>query len=410
MERVILVRYGEIALKGENRRDFELALKRNIEESLEDLEGVRVRRAHGRFFVEGPGLAVTGAVDRLSRIPGVVSVSPARLVPNDLDEIAGAARDIVAEFIEDGRRSAHHAVSAGPEREGERAIAFKVASKRAWKGFPLTSPELDARIGAFLLRTYPELRVDVHHPSLTLGIEVREDGTYLYSKEIPGPGGLPAGTAGKGVLLLSGGIDSPVAGYLAARRGIRVLALHFWSYPITSQRSRDKVVDLAKILRRYDRSVRLYVAHFTEIQTRIMEKCPEKFRVVVMRRMMMRVAEAFALKKGALCIVTGENVGQVASQTLESLRAIEEVTTLPVIRPLACFDKRETVELARKIGTYETSCLPYEDCCTVFVPRHPATKPGLEESRAAESALDIEDLVEKCVENIEEIPLDADRS
>ncbi|HHY34039.1 MAG TPA: tRNA 4-thiouridine(8) synthase ThiI [Firmicutes bacterium] len=408
MERVILIRYGEIALKGENRRDFEFALKRNIQQSLEGLEGITVRRAHGRFFVEGPGLAgnaETDALDRLSRIPGVVSISPSRLVPNDVDQIAEAGKEIIGEFIRENRRQVRLGVSGGPERENTRPITFKVTSKRAWKGFPLSSPELDAKIGAFLLRTYPELMVDVHHPSVTLGIEVREDGTYLYSKEIPGPGGLPAGTAGKGVLLLSGGIDSPVAGYLAARRGIRVLALHFWSYPITSQRSRDKVVDLVKILRRYDSSTRLYVAHFTQIQTRIMEKCPEKLRVVVMRRMMMRVAEAFALKEGALCIVTGENVGQVASQTLESLRAIEEVTTLPVIRPLACFDKRETVELARKIGTYETSCLPYEDCCTVFVPRHPATKPGLEESRAAERALEIEEMVAKCVENIEEIRL-----
>ncbi|MBE3520345.1 MAG: tRNA 4-thiouridine(8) synthase ThiI [Firmicutes bacterium] len=409
MERVILIRYGEIALKGENRRDFEVALKRNIEQSLKGLEGITIRRARGRFFVEGPGLernSEADALDRLSRVPGVVSISPCRMVPNDVEQIAEAAKEIMGEFIGTNRPPVHGSLSGGLERKNAKTIAFKVASKRAWKGFPLTSPELDAKIGSFLLRTYPELVVDVHNPSVTLGIEVREDGAYLYSKEIPGPGGLPAGTAGKGVLLLSGGIDSPVAGYLAARRGIRVLALHFWSYPITSQRSRDKVVDLVRILRRYDSCIRLYVAHFTEIQTRIMEKCPEKLRVVVMRRMMMRVAEAFALKEGALCIVTGENVGQVASQTLESLRAIEEVTTLPVIRPLACFDKRETVELARKIGTYETSCLPYEDCCTVFVPRHPATKPGLEDTRAAERALDIEELVAKCVSNIEEVPID----
>ncbi len=380
--RVILIKYGELGLKGANRSLFEKALKRHVAWALSDMPDARVKRVYGRLFVEGD-FPVDIALERLSKVPGIVEVNKASKTPSNMDVITQEALASVGEALE----------KIAP-------ASFKVETRRQDKNFPFTSPEINGALGGAILDKYPQLTVDVHSPDLTLRLEVRDEGTYIYWQGIRGPGGLPIGTSGKGVLLLSGGIDSPVAGYLAMKRGVSLAALHFWSYPITGERAKDKVVDLARKLKAYDPHFRLHIAHFTDIQTAIMEKCPERFRVTIMRRMMMRVASGLAEKAGAKAIFTGENIGQVASQTLESLTAIEDAASLPVLRPLICFDKAETTELANAIETYELSILPYEDCCTVFVPRHPVIKPTLQQAQNAESGLDIETLVNSCLSGI----------
>ncbi len=388
MQEVLLVRYGEIGLKGDNRSDFEDALIRHLRFAIREDPGAVVERTHGRLFISGLQ-SRERTLHRVSRIPGVVAVAPADRTDADLESMSQVAVDLCRN-------------ASWSERKD---LTFKVVSRRSDKSFPLTSPDINRELGRAVLDACPGLTVDVHDPAFTLKVEVRDEGAYLYIDEIPGPGGLPIGSGGKGLLLLSGGIDSPVAGYLAMKRGVSVDALHFWSYPITGERSKEKVVRLAGILREYNPRLRLRIAHFTAIQTAIMEKCPERFRVTIMRRMMMRVASRLALETGAMAVLTGESLGQVASQTLESLAAIEEAASVPVIRPLICFNKVETIDLARHIGTYDLSVLPYEDCCTVFVPRHPVTRPSLDEVLEAESSLDIEPLVEDCVARLEEIPL-----
>lgn len=391
MEEVLLVKYGEIGLKGDNRSDFEEALAHHLRRALADYTDVRIQRTHGRIYVKGvPG--AKSVLRRLSKVPGVVGVSPAVQVPSDMAEITPAS-------IAMSRQAWTELAVAG------RPATFKVDSRRSDETFPLTSPELNRVLGGAVLEACPDLAVDVHEPAFTLTVEIRDTGSYIYWDEVAGPGGLPLGTSGRGLLLLSGGIDSPVAAYMAMKRGVAVDALHFWSYPITGERSRDKVVRIAGILREFSPQLRLYIAHFTDIQTAIIQECPEKFRVTIMRRMMMRVASRLAAKTGALAIFTGENVGQVASQTLESMAAIEDASEIPVLRPLICFNKVETIRLAREIGTYETSVLPYEDCCTVFVPKHPVTRPRLEEVREAESVLDVQALVDDCVNRIEQAEL-----
>ncbi len=388
MEEILLVRYGEIGLKGDNRAEFENALVRHLRYTVRAESAAKVSRTHGRIYISGLS-SPRSVLERLSKIPGVVGVSLATRVETGIEAMKAAAVEICRE--------------AASRKTGR--ATFKVLTHRSDKSFSLTSPEINRTLGDAVLRACPELSVDVHEPEILLTVEVREEGAYLYWEEIPGPGGLPLGTSGKGLLLLSGGIDSPVAGYLAMKRGVAVDAIHFWSYPITGERSRDKVVRIARVLREYNPHLRLYIAPFTAIQTAIIEKCPEKFRVTIMRRMMMRVASRLAEKAGVLGIFTGENVGQVASQTLESLAAIEDTASFPVLRPLICFNKVETMSLARHIGTYDLSVLPFEDCCTVFVPRHPAIKPRLDEVREAESALDVEALVSECVNGVQEAPL-----
>ncbi len=387
MEEVLLIRYGELGLKGANRREFEKALERHVAWAVRDMPAARVVRTHGRFFVKGE-FQKKSALERLSKVPGIVAINPARKTPSDISAIREGALACISEALD--------RIHPG---------SFKVDARRSDKSFPLTSPEINGALGGAILNAYPHLAVDVHSPDVSLKVEVREDGTYLYWEQAAGPGGLPIGTSGKGLLLLSGGIDSPVAGYLAMKRGISLAALHFWSYPITGQRARDKVIDLGKTLMEYDPHFRLYVAHFTKIQTSILENSPERFRVTVMRRMMMRVASLFAKQIRAQAIFTGENVGQVASQTLESLAAIQDAASLPVLRPIICFNKAETTEIAKSIGTYDLSVLPYEDCCTVFVPKHPVIKPKLDEARAAESSLNIPELVSECVRGIQEADL-----
>ncbi|MFS8514561.1 MAG: tRNA 4-thiouridine(8) synthase ThiI, partial [Planifilum fulgidum] len=382
----ILVRYGELALKGKNRSDFEDRLVRNIRQKLASIPDVKVVKSFGRIFVETDRSHSASVLRGLGDVFGVVGFSPAERVESDLEAIKEAAVRLV-------------------EYRNPFPRTFKVAAKRADKSFPLSSAEINRQVGAHLLRNVKGLRVDVQRPDLTVHVEVRGGHTYVYGDDLPGPGGLPVGTSGKVMLLLSGGIDSPVAGYLSLKRGAELLAVHFHSYPYTSERSRQKVIDLARILTRFAGRIRLHVVPFTEIQTEIRQKCLESYSITVMRRMMFRIAERLARREGALALVTGESLGQVASQTLESMNAINEVVNLPVLRPLIGMDKQEIVSLAKKIGTYETSVLPYEDCCTVFLPRSPKTRPDLETTRKTESRLEVDRLVEAAVEGTEVLEL-----
>lgn len=384
---VILVRYGEIGLKGENRPAFENLLVRRVREALRGLCGLAVTKRPGRLLVsvgEGaPGAwVVDAACDRLARVFGVVSFSPAAETALDPAEIEAAAVEAV------------RAAALGAE------ATFKVEARRANKAFPMDSPTLARHLGGRLLQAVPGLTVDVHRPEITVHVEVR-DQAYVFTRVLPGPGGLPVGASGRAALLLSGGIDSPAAGWMAMKRGLELDAVHFHSPPFTSERSREKVADLCRILARWGGRVTLHAVRFTEAQMTIYERCPAELGVPLLRRLMFRVAEAVTRSRGGLALVTGESLGQVASQTLESIHAVNRVATVPVLRPLIGMDKAEIVDLARRIGTYEVSTLPYEDCCTVFVPRHPRTRPSLGEVEAAEARLDVPALVEGALAGVE---------
>ncbi|HHX50194.1 MAG TPA: tRNA 4-thiouridine(8) synthase ThiI [Clostridia bacterium] len=377
MENVLVVRYGEISLKGKNRYFFENLLLRKMKEALEGLAPRRIWKTYGRIYVEvfDDDSAV---MERLSRVFGIFSFSPARVVSLNLDSIKEAA---LLELVSCG--------------EGG---TFKVETKRPNKTFPLKSPEISREVGHHLLENSENWTVDVHQPQVRVRLEIRREGAFIYSQDVKGLGGLPVGSTGRALLLISGGIDSPVAGWLAMKRGIQPVGLHFYSFPFTSERSKEKVMDLCRILASYGGPFRLYVNYFTEIQKAIRKNCPEEFYVTVMRRMMFRLAETIARKEKALALITGENLGQVASQTLESMAVINEVVRLPVLRPLVTMDKIEIIEYARKIGTYDTSILPYEDCCTLFVPKHPATRPNLTRVKEAEEKLDIPSLLAESLE------------
>ncbi|MCR4419634.1 MAG: tRNA uracil 4-sulfurtransferase ThiI [Clostridia bacterium] len=387
MYQVVLVRYGEIALKGQNRYWFERTLLNNIRRHLKDLGPRRIGTVSGRVIVSLDG-DWEEVKERLAPVCGIVSFSPARVVAKDMSAICRAALEEMSSLAFDG------------------PATFKVEARRADKTFPFTSPELAREVGAFVLRHLPDLKVDLHRPRYRLSVELRREGTYVYTRVVPGQGGLPVGVSGRGVLMLSGGIDSPVAGFFAARRGVELVPLHFHSFPFTSERSKEKAVELCRVLARYAGPLRLHVAHFTDIQKAIVQLCPEELRVTIMRRMMLRVATRLAEAEGAIAIFTGESLGQVASQTMESLAVIGAVTDRPVLRPLIGFDKAEIVEKARELGTYEISIRPYEDCCTLFVPPHPATKPRREKVEAAESRLDVKGLVEGCLGRMEIIEIE----
>jgi len=387
----LLVRYGEIGLKGKNRPDFEGALARAINRSLAGLPGVRARKEYGRFVVDVSGLppeAAREAAERVRSVFGVVSISPALQCPLSVDALVEAAKRLIGPAAKAGR-------------------TFKVETRRPNKAFPLTTPEINARVGSALLDAFPELSVDVHRPELTVHVEVREQAIYAYTEILPGPGGLPVGSSSRGLLLLSGGIDSPVAGWLAMKRGIRLDAVHFHSPPFTSERAKEKVLDLAEALGRFAPDpVPVHVVRFTDVQVAIRKAAPAAMGITLMRRMMLRIAARIAQREGIPALITGESVGQVASQTLESMAAINAVTNMPVLRPLAAFDKSEIVALAQKIGTYDVSVLPYEDCCTLFVPSHPETKPKLDRVEKAEARLDVDGLVESALQQTERIVRD----
>ena len=385
MKKVILVRYGEIILKGLNRPVFEDKLVGNIKKALYSFGKVDVIKSQGRIYVEphGDEYDFELAMDKLTKVFGIVSVSPVWKINTDFEEIKEHSLTLVRDLV---------------ERKGY--STFKVETKRGNKRFPMESPEVSRELGAHILSNMPSLCVDVNNPSFILYVEVRES-TYIYSEKIPASGGMPLGTNGKAVLLLSGGIDSPAAGWMIAKRGVEIEAVHFYSYPYTSERAKEKVIELASILASYCSQINLHIVPFTDIQLEINDKCPEDQLTIIMRRVMMIIAEKIANSVGALALITGESVGQVASQTIQSLAVTNAVVSMPVFRPLIGMDKNEVIEIARKIGTFETSILPYEDCCTVFVAKHPNTRPKMDKILLSESKLDLGDMIEKAIENTE---------
>ena len=386
MNEIILLKLGELVLKGLNRRSFEDKLIGNARRRLKPFGAFRVYTKQSTLYVEPKedSCDMDGAWEAMKRLFGVVGLSRARACEKDKDALLETARI----YLDDRLRTAK---------------TFKVESKRADKSFPMTSIQLSQYVGGELHEAYPNLTVDVHHPELTVYLEVRDYAAYVHADPEPGAGGLPVGIGGRAVSLLSGGIDSPVASWMIAKRGIALEMVHFFSYPYTSEEAKHKVLDLARLLTPWCGNLIVHVVPFTAIQEELRRKCPEELFTVLMRRFMMRIAEKVAQRIGAGAIVTGECLGQVASQTMEAMRATSAVTTLPILRPVVGMDKEEIVRIARKINTFETSILPYEDCCTVFTPRHPRLRPVLGELEAAEAALDVEGLVQAAAEGIERI-------
>ena len=388
MEEVILLKLGELVLKGLNRRNFEDRLMRNVRRRLSAFGSFEAYAKQSTVYVEPQeeSCDMDGAYDAMKTIFGVVGVSRARACEKDVDAIVSAAKDYLAETL-------------------NAADSFKVESKRADKTFPLNSIQLSQTVGGDLHDAFPHLKVDVHTPEVTVHVEVREAAAYVHADPEPGAGGLPLGISGRAVTLLSGGIDSPVSSSMIAKRGIELIPVHFFSYPYTSPEAKEKVLELARILTRYCGRMTIHVVPFTEIQEEIRKQCPEEYFTLIMRRFMMRIAAAIGEQTGSKAVVTGESLGQVASQTMEALRVTEAVCGLPVLRPVIGMDKEEIIKVARKIGTFETSILPYEDCCTVFTPRHPRTRPRLPDVERAEAKLDVERLIQAALDGTERIEL-----
>lgn len=384
MENVIVIRYGEIMLKGKNKRFFEDKLVSQIRHALSDLGKPKVYKAHSRIYIDVENYNVNDITDRAKRVFGVVSLSVAKRFEVDMDRI----KEIALKELRDR-------VS-----ENKNIKTFKVESKRADKNFPMQSLEISREVGGYLLENTDNISVDVHNPDVTIQVEVR-DKAFVLSNKINGFGGLPLGTNGKAMLLLSGGIDSPVAGWLVGKRGVDIEAIHFHSYPFTSDRAKEKVIDLAKILSSYCGKFKLYSVNLLPIQKEINEKCPEEEMTIISRRFMTRIAERVGEANNCDALVTGESIGQVASQTVKSLYVTNESVKMPIFRPLIAMDKVDIIDLAYKIGTYETSILPFEDCCTVFLPKHPVTQPKLERIIKSESKLDVEELINAAIENME---------
>ena len=391
MNDIILLKLGEIVLKGLNRKSFEQKLMSNVRRRLEPIGKFRVYCLQSTVYVEAEedGADMDAAFAALKKVFGVIKLSRAAACEKDKDAIANLAIEYLREDM-------------------ERVRSFKVESKRSDKSFPMTSIELSQYVGGLLAEAYPQVQVDVHEPELTVHLEVRDLAAYVHATPVPGAGGMPVGSNGVAVTLLSGGIDSPVSTYMIAKRGVRLIPVHFFSFPYTSQQAKDKVVELGRQLTEYCGRMTLEVVPFTHIQEEIRDKCPEEYFTLIMRRVMMRIARCIADANGAKAVVTGENLGQVASQTMEAMASTQAVIDMPVLQPLIGMDKEEIVTLARRIGTFETSILPYEDCCTVFTPRHPRTHPKLKDVEAAESALDIDALVDEAVGGIERIRLDSE--
>ena len=393
MYQSFLIKYAEIGVKGKNRYLFEEALVKQIKYALKKAEGeFQVRRTDGRIYVDALSeFDFDEAVDSLKKVFGISGICPVVYMEDEGFEKLGQA---VVKYV--------------GEVYPERNKSFKVAARRARKNYPLNSMEINVELGGVLLDAYPEMHVDVHQPDILLNVEIR-DKIYLYSQIIPGPGGMPVGTGGKAMLLLSGGIDSPVAGWMIAKRGVKIDAVYFHAPPYTSERAKTKVVDLAKKVAAYAGPVWLHVVNFTDIQLYIYDKCPHDELTIIMRRYMMRIAEHIARETECLGLITGESIGQVASQTMASLAATNEVCTMPVYRPLIGFDKMEIVDIAEKIDSYETSILPYEDCCTIFVAKHPVTKPNLNIIKRHEQNLQegIDELVKTALETKEVIVVQA---
>ena len=386
MKEMFLLKMGEIVLKGLNRSTFEGKLHSNLNRRLKPYGKFNIRLLQSTVYVEpaDDDCDVEGAWEACGKVFGIATRCRSRGCDKDLDSIFQAAVDYLGDELSCAR-------------------SFKVESKRADKRFPLNSIQISQEIGGRLAEAYPEVEVDVHNPEYTVYVEVREDRAFVHGPAEPGAGGLPIGVGGKSALLLSGGIDSPVAGYMIAKRGVELECVHFFSYPYTSERAREKVLDLARIMSRYCGRMTVHVVGFTRIQEAIRDHCPEEYFTLIMRRMMMRIAEKIACKYGCMSLTTGESLGQVASQTMQAMMVTNSVCTLPVFRPVVGMDKEEIITIARKIDTMETSILPYEDCCTVFTPKHPKTRPVLSEIEKAESALDVEALVMEAVEGTEQV-------
>lgn len=382
-----LLKYGEIGIKGKNRYLFEDALVRQVLYALKDVEGnFNVHKSQARIYVDCEGdYDYEDTVEHLTRVFGLVGICPVvRMEDLGFEQLK---KDVVAYM---------------DEMYPDKNLTFKVESRRARKSYPKNSMEINCDLGEAILEAFPETKVDVHHPQVMLNVEVRNE-IYVYSQIIPGAGGMPVGTNGSAMLLLSGGIDSPVAGYMISKRGVALEATYFHAPPYTSERAKQKVIDLAKIVARYSGPIKLHVVNFTDIQLYIYEKCPHDELTIIMRRYMMRIAEHFAKKDGCLGLITGESIGQVASQTMQSLAATNDVCTMPVYRPVIGFDKQEIVDISEKIDTYETSIQPYEDCCTIFVAKHPVTKPNIEVIRRSEENLseDIDRLMQEALDTVE---------
>ena len=389
MNEIILLKLGEMVLKGLNRRSFEDKLQANLHRRLRPFGQFRVYTRQSATYVEpiGEGCDVEGAYEALKHVFGIVGLSLARPCGKDKDAILACAK----EFLDDQLRAAR---------------TFKVETKRADKTFPMTSIQLSQYVGGELHEAYDNLEVDVHHPELTVYVEVRDYAAYVHTQPQPGAGGLPVGINGRAVSLLSGGIDSPVASWMIAKRGVALDMVHFFSYPYTSLEAKEKVLELARLLTPWTGRLTVHVVPFTAIQEELRRSCPEELFTVIMRRFMMRIAQEVARRCGAKALVTGECLGQVASQTMDAMLVTGAVVDLPILRPVVGMDKEEIVQIARKIGTFETSILPYEDCCTVFTPKHPKTRPQVGDLEEAEKALDVAALVAEAVDNIERVILE----
>ena len=392
MNDMILLKQGEIVLKGLNRNSFEQKLLAIVRRRLKPYGAFRVYAIQSTVYVEPEDGAcdMDGAFEALKTVFGIVALSRAAACEKDAAAISKKAREYLADDL-------------------ARAKTFKVETRRSDKSFPMTSIELSQYVGGDIDDAFPQLKVDVHDPELVVHVEVRDRAAYVHSQPVPGAGGMPIGSNGSAVTLLSGGIDSPAASYMIAKRGVRLLPVHFFSFPYTSEAAKEKVVELAQKLTAYCGRMRLCIVPFTHIQEEIRDKCPESYFTILMRRFMMRIADRIAADNGCGAIVTGEDLGQVASQTMTALGVTEAVCTRPVLRPLIGFDKEEIIRLARRIGTFETSVLPYEDCCTVFTPRHPELRPTAAKAEAAEAALDVDALVEEAVRGAEHIKLEVQK-
>ena len=379
-QELFLLKMGEVVLKGLNRSTFEDRLASNVRRRVKAYGNFQVYNRQSTLYVEpqDEGCDLAGAYNACQQVFGIAAVAKAVPCAKTVDAIFETA----ASYL---------------KNEFAAAGSFKVESRRADKLFPMTSIQLSQAVGGLLAQRFPAVKVDVHHPDLTVHVEIREKAAYVHAPAAPGAGGLPVGMGGRAVSLLSGGIDSPVSSWMMARRGVQLEMVHFVSPPYTSQQAQDKVLELARLLTPYCGRMIVHIIPFTEIQEEIRRKCPEEYFTLIMRRFMMRLGQAVAKKAGAGALITGESLGQVASQTMAALGVTEDVTDLPVLRPLIGMDKVEIIRISREIGTFDTSILPYEDCCTVFTPRHPCTRPVLDEVRAAEAALDVDTLTERAL-------------
>ena len=386
MNEIFLMKLGEIVLKGANKRQFENKLRQNVRRRLRSYGNFDVYIMQSTLYVEpmDEKVDLEGAWEACHSIFGVVSICRCRPCEKSMDAIFGAVEEYLADDLDAAR-------------------SFKVESKRSDKAFPMTSIAISQEIGGRIAQAHPNLAVDVHTPEYTVYVEVRDLAAYVHGPAEPGAGGLPTGVGGRAMCLLSGGIDSPVAAYMIAKRGVEIEAVHFFSYPYTSQLAKDKVVELARLVTKYCGRMTVNIVSFTEIQEAIRDNCPEEYFTLIMRRFMMEISQRIAKHHGCGALITGENLGQVASQTMEAMAVTGAVVEMPIFMPLVGMDKEEIVTIARKIGTFDTSVLPYEDCCTVFTPRHPKTKPPLNQLLEAERKLDRQALIERALENVEKI-------